>query len=190
MAERLFEPLGMVDTGFEVPAGKRDRFTSYYRTDPSGALRLADAPDGQRSTVPALPSGGGASPGPSTTGTPSPAWCSPRGLPMAAGCCRPSRCGGWPPTTSPGPQRAGGALFLEGRGWGWGWGWGFGGSVDLEDRDPWSVPGRYGWVGGTGTAAHITPSGDAVSILLTQVVIAGPTTTPLQRHFWRCAADY
>src|SRR5919197_384434 len=29
LAERLFEPLGMADTGFEVPAGKLDRFTSY-----------------------------------------------------------------------------------------------------------------------------------------------------------------
>ena len=32
LAERVFAPLGMPDTGFEVPAGKRDRFTSYYRT--------------------------------------------------------------------------------------------------------------------------------------------------------------
>jgi CubicO group peptidase (beta-lactamase class C family) len=31
LAERLFGPLGMAATGFEVPAGKLDRFTSYYR---------------------------------------------------------------------------------------------------------------------------------------------------------------
>jgi hypothetical protein len=41
-------------------------------------------------------------------------------------------------------QRGIGALFLEGQGWG------FGGSVDIERIDPWNVPGRYGWVGGTG----------------------------------------
>jgi hypothetical protein len=29
-SERIFEPLGMVDTGFEVPASKLDRFTSCY----------------------------------------------------------------------------------------------------------------------------------------------------------------
>ncbi len=32
MAERVFGPLGMADSAFEVPAGKRDRSTSYYRT--------------------------------------------------------------------------------------------------------------------------------------------------------------
>jgi len=37
----------MADTGFEVPAASRGRFTSYYRTSPAGGLELADAPDGQ-----------------------------------------------------------------------------------------------------------------------------------------------
>jgi len=36
LAERLFEPLRMADTGFEAPAAKLGRFTSYYRTDPAG----------------------------------------------------------------------------------------------------------------------------------------------------------
>ena len=47
LAERVFAPLGMVDTGFAVPAGKLERFTSYYRPGESGALELVDAPDGQ-----------------------------------------------------------------------------------------------------------------------------------------------
>ncbi len=59
LAERLLEPLGMVDTGFFVPAGKLDRFTSYYRTDPAGGLQLVDAPNGQWSSPPAFPSGAG-----------------------------------------------------------------------------------------------------------------------------------
>jgi CubicO group peptidase (beta-lactamase class C family) len=61
-------------------------------------------------------------------------------------------------------------LFLEGQGWGFG----FGGSVDVEAIDPWNVPGRYGWAGGTGTAAHITASTGAVIILLSQLELAGP----------------
>ena len=65
-------------------------------------------------------------------------------------------------------QRAVGALFLEGQGWG------FGGSVDDEAIDPWNVPGRYGWVGGTGTTAHIVPSTGTVAILLTQVALDRP----------------
>lgn len=32
LAERVFEPLGMADTAFEVPAAKRHRFASYYRS--------------------------------------------------------------------------------------------------------------------------------------------------------------
>jgi CubicO group peptidase (beta-lactamase class C family) len=76
------------------------------------------------------------------------------------------------------PQRDASRLFLEGQGWG------FGGSVDVEPVDPWNVPGRYGWIGGTGTAAHLTPSTGAVSILLTQVELAGPTPPALMRDFW------
>ena len=37
----------MTDSGFEVPASKRGRFTSYYRTGADGGLELADGPDGQ-----------------------------------------------------------------------------------------------------------------------------------------------
>jgi hypothetical protein len=55
LAERLFEPLGMADTGFAVPAGKLGRFISYYRTDPAGGLELVDAPAGQWSSLPAFP---------------------------------------------------------------------------------------------------------------------------------------
>ncbi|HEX5533051.1 MAG TPA: serine hydrolase, partial [Actinomycetales bacterium] len=70
-------------------------------------------------------------------------------------------------------QREASALFLEGAGWG------FGGSV--------SADGRYGWVGGTGTTAHIEPSTDTVGVLLTQVEMAGPTPTPFMHRFWRYA---
>ena len=80
-------------------------------------------------------------------------------------------------------QREASALFLEGQGWG------FGGSVDVAATDPWNVPGRYGWVGGTGTAAHVTPSTGTVAILLSQVEMTGPTPTALMRDFWRYAAD-
>jgi CubicO group peptidase (beta-lactamase class C family) len=59
LTERLFDPLGMVDTGFEVPQSKLGRFTSYYRTDPAGGLELVDGPDGQWRSMPAFSSGGG-----------------------------------------------------------------------------------------------------------------------------------
>lgn len=79
-------------------------------------------------------------------------------------------------------QRERGTLFLEGQGWG------YGGSVDVEAVDPWNVPGRYGWVGGTGTAGHLTPATGTVSVLLTQLAMTGPTPPPMMREFWRYAA--
>jgi CubicO group peptidase (beta-lactamase class C family) len=75
-------------------------------------------------------------------------------------------------------------LFLEGQGWG------YGGSVDVAETDPWNVPGRYGWVGGTGTTAHIVPATDSVHLLFTQVSMTSPSPVPLMREFWRYAASY
>ena len=80
-------------------------------------------------------------------------------------------------------QREIGALFLEGQGWG------FGGSVDIAAIDPWNVPGRYGWVGGTGTSAHIVPSAGTVAILLAQVAADSPVPPAWMRDFWRYAAS-
>lgn len=80
-------------------------------------------------------------------------------------------------------QRAIGALFLAGQGWG------FGGSVDIAATDPWTVPGRYGWVGGTGTSAHVVPSTGTVAILLAQVG-GGPVTPGWMRDFWTYAAGW
>ena len=57
---RLFEPLGMHDTGFYCPPEKLDRFTSCYQPKQGGGLKIQD--DGQASTYahpPILESGGG-----------------------------------------------------------------------------------------------------------------------------------
>ena len=70
-------------------------------------------------------------------------------------------------------QRDESALFLEGAGWG------FGGAVATD--------GRYGWIGGTGTTAHIVSSTGTVGILLTQLRMTGPTSTELMRAFWQYA---
>ncbi|MFI1014344.1 serine hydrolase domain-containing protein [Streptomyces sp. NPDC020965] len=184
MAERLFEPLGMVDTGFSVPADKLDRFTGYYRAAPAGGFDLVDAPDGQWSEPPAFPSGAG--------GLVSTAddWHAFARMLLAGGTTADGRrllssASVRRMTTdrlTP-AQREAAALFLEGQGWG------FGGSVDVTALDPWHVPGRYGWVGGTGTAAHLDPSSGRVAILLTQRELTGPTPTDLMRDFWRYAAD-
>jgi CubicO group peptidase (beta-lactamase class C family) len=182
LAERLFEPLGMVDTAFDVPASKLDRFTTSYRLDPSGGLELVDTPDGQWSSEPAFPSGAGGLV--STLDD----WLAFGRMLLAGGSAGDRRL--LSPTSVSlmttdrltEPQRNASRLFLEGQGWG------FGGSVDIAPVDPWNVPGRYGWVGGTGTAAHVTPSTGAVTVLLSQLEMTGPTPPDLMRDFWRYAA--
>jgi CubicO group peptidase (beta-lactamase class C family) len=182
LAERMFGPLGMVDTGFEVPAGQLGRLTSYYRTDPAGGVELVDAPDGQWSSPPVFPSGAGG-----LVSTVDDWHRFARMLPAggsAGGRQLLSAASVRQMTTDQltKSQRDASRLFLEGQGWG------FGGSVDVEAIDPWNVPGRYGWVGGTGTAAHVTASTATVAILLTQLETPGPTPPALMRDFWRYAA--
>ncbi|MFE3255295.1 serine hydrolase domain-containing protein [Nocardia sp. NPDC059091] len=184
LAERLFEPLGMQDTGFTVPAAHRDRFTSYYRRGDTG-LELADAPDGQWSTPPAFPLGHGGLAG--TAGD----WLRFARLLLADGVTPEGRkllsanAVRLMTTDHTTPaQRAHGDLFLEGQGWG------CGGTVDIARLEPWNIPGRYGWVGGTGTCAHIIPATGTVTILLTQVGVDSPTPDTTMRDFWRHAATF
>ncbi|GAA1700239.1 serine hydrolase [Fodinicola feengrottensis] len=183
LAERIFEPLGMADSGFVVPAEKTDRFLPFYRIESDGGLGVADPMvGGQWSELPAFASGAGGMVGTIDD------WFAFAQLLLAEGEFDGRRLLSAESvrkmTTNylTAPQRAAATLFLEGQGWG------FGGSVDVDVLDPWNVPGRYGWVGGTGTAAYLTPATGAVNILLTQVAMPGPTPTPIMRDFWRYAA--
>jgi CubicO group peptidase (beta-lactamase class C family) len=182
LAERLLEPLGMTDTGFAVPAAQRDRLVSYYQPAAGGGITLADEPGGQWSSPPPFPSGAG--------GLVSTAddWLAFARMLLAGGSA------GGRALLSPASvrlmttdhltaaQRDASRLFLEGQGWG------FGGSVDVAAIDPWNVPGRYGWVGGTGTAAHVVPATGMTAILMSQLAMTSPTPPGLMRDFWRHAA--
>jgi CubicO group peptidase (beta-lactamase class C family) len=183
VAERVLEPLGMVDTGYAVPAGKLDRFTAYYRHDADGGLELADGRDGQWSSPPAFPLGSGGMVGTVDD------WLAFARMLLAGGVGPGGRRVLTEESvrlmttdhTTP-AQREIGGMFLDGQGWG------FGGSVDLGPGDPWHVPGRYGWVGGTGTCAHIVPATGTAAILGVQVAVDGPTPPTWLFGFWRYAA--
>ncbi|MFI1247203.1 serine hydrolase domain-containing protein [Streptomyces anulatus] len=187
LAERLFEPLGMTDTGFAVEPGALDRFTSYYRAgaDSDGDPVLVDAPDGQWSSPPAFPSGAGGLV--STVDD----WAAFGRMLLAGGLNDDGRRVLAAESVrqmitdhlTP-EQRAESGLFTEGQGWG------FGGAVDVEIAAPWNVLGRYGWVGGTGTTAHIVPSTGAVAVLLTQMEMSGPAAPQVMRDFWTYAAGF
>lgn len=180
LAERVFGPLGMVDTGFEVPADRLGRFTSYYRRGEAGALELADGPEGQWSAPPAFALGNGGLV--STVDD----WLAFGRMLLAGGVTADGRrllsadsVRRMTSDHTTAVQRAVGELFLQGQGWG------FGGSVDVAVLDPWNVPGRYGWVGGTGTSAHVVPATGTVAILLTQVGADSPVPPEWMSDFWR-----
>ncbi|PCG86054.1 serine hydrolase [Streptomyces sp. WZ.A104] len=191
LAERLFGPLGMTDTGFAVEPAALDRFTSYYRAGAAGpdgkpgAPELVDGPDGQWSGPPAFPSGAG--------GLVSTAddWCAFGRMLLAGGLADDGRRVLTAESVrqmltdhlTP-EQRAASGLFTEGQGWG------FGGAVDVEITAPWNVLGRYGWVGGTGTTAHVIPATGTVAVLLSQMEMSGPTAPGVMRDFWTYAAGF
>ena len=163
LAERIFEPLGMTDTGFYVPAEKLDRLPKYRAPD------LSPIEDGPWTEPPIFPSGAGGLV--STLGD-----CHRFGRMLLADgagilSARSVRLMTTDHLTQ--EQRDESALFLEGAGWG------FGGAVATD--------GRYGWIGGTGTTAHIVSSTGTVGILLTQLRMTGPTSTELMRAFWQYA---
>ncbi|MFJ4627042.1 serine hydrolase domain-containing protein [Streptomyces sp. NPDC088847] len=185
LAERFFGPLGMTDTGFAVPESKRSRFTTAYTPGELGALEQADTPDGGFSRPPAFPSGAG---GLVSTADDLLAFhrmlgangTAPDGTPVLS----PTSVSRMTTNHLTAAQREASALFLEGQGWG------YGGQVDVDPIDPWNVPGRYGWVGGTGTAAHVIPPTGTVTVLLTQVAMTSPTPPALMREFWASAAGH
>ena len=175
LAERLFGPLGMVDTGFTTSAG--DRLVDHLRPTPDGGRELVDD-RAVWSRPPAFASGAGG-----LVSTVDDWWAFGRMLLAdGGGLLSPESVRRMTTDHLTGAQRAASTLFLEGQGWG------FGGSVDVTPLDPWTVAGRYGWVGGTGTATHVVPSTGTVTVLLSQVAMTGPTPPSLMREFWTCAA--
>ncbi len=59
MRERIFEPLGMTDTFFEVPEGKLERFAACYERNRKKELRLQDDPETSAYRSVSFFSGGG-----------------------------------------------------------------------------------------------------------------------------------
>lgn len=184
LAETLFEPLGMVDTRFWVPETERGRLTSLYRrTGGAGGLELVDGPDGAWSSPPAFPSGAGGLV--STVDD----WAAfgrmllDRGVgPGGEQVLSEASVAAMTTDALDDTQRAAGGIFLDGQSWG------FGGGVDVAPVERWQEPGRYGWVGGTGTTAHVSFASGRVTVLLTQVMMTGPTALPVMEAFWAATA--
>lgn len=185
LRERIFEPLGMKDTAFSVPAEKLDRLATSYGVDfETGALNVYDLPNGQWSHPPQFPSGAGG-----LVSTVDDYLAFSRMM-LAGGALGKTRIVSRPSlelmTTdhlTPEQKAVSGLTpdqFDD-------HGWGFGVAVTTRRAEIYENVGAYGWDGGMGTGWRVDPREEMFTILLTQRSWTAPTPPPMFRDFWTCA---
>jgi len=171
LRDHLFEPLGMRDTGFQVPADKIGRLASAYMMDreKNTLTFFDDARNSRWSRPPPFAAGGG---GPGVDPDDYLAFCR---MMLNKGLHGGERILSRPAVEfmmsdqlTP-EQRQGAELFF-----GHGASWGIGGAVVTRRTDLFTTPGRYGWDGGYGTSGHLDPAENMVGILLTQRMMESP----------------
>ncbi|MFG1967255.1 serine hydrolase domain-containing protein [Nonomuraea sp. NPDC049028] len=190
LRERIFDPLGMTDTGFHVPADKIDRLPTLYAPDPqSGEFHVWDEAEGGRwSKPPAFQGSGG---GLVSTADDYHAYFR---MLLNHGTHGGERILSRPAvelmTTNrltPEQQAARHAMATNNVhlsfGQGQHGGWGFGMAVRTY-RGDYAPTGQFGWDGGAGTSTYADPHNQLVGILLTQVGMSVPNSARLIHDFW------
>lgn len=186
MQQRIFDPLGMRDTGFWVPDGRIDRLVTSYAVDPTTQkLVLNDsAKGGSWSRAPAFPSGAG---GLVSTVDDFLAFGQ---MMLNKGTHDGKRILSRPTvdtmtTDQLTPKQKAATSWLpeyfDTHGWG------FGLSVVTRRDDIASSVGKYGWDGGMGTSWYSDPVEEMVTILMTQVNWTSPNPPNVFRDFWTLA---
>ena len=176
LAERVFGPLGMKDTGFSVPAAELGRFGPAYAPDPAtGELQLFDPTDGEWATPPTFPSGGGGLVSTLADYFTFADMLRRGGRPLL------SRASVAAMTTNQltDVQLAAGGPDFQGV-----LGWGFGVGVQLRRNGPARSVGSYGWDGGLGSSWANDPAEDLVAILLTNQAFTSPVPPAVVADFW------
>jgi CubicO group peptidase (beta-lactamase class C family) len=178
LRERVFEPLGMADTGFYVPAGKLGRFTTFYAPDAgTGELHVVDRPEGWWSIPPKMPDASGW-----LVSTVDDLWAfasmlaADGGDLLSAGSVRLMTL-----DRMTAQDRAENQLFVGDHS-----GWGLMMSVPAADGST-GVPGGYGWEGGSGTVWRTDAATGLTGILLTQRMVTSPEPTEIATDFWTAA---
>jgi CubicO group peptidase (beta-lactamase class C family) len=179
LKERIFDPLGMRDTAFMVPAGKRERLVSAYRPE-AGRAQLYDAPaTSPWATAPAFPD---AAAGLVSTADDyftfshfllSSGYSGVRRLVTRAAVDAMTR------DHLDVRQRASAAPIVGSHR-----GWGFGVAVVTATTVQGLPAGAYGWNGGFGTSWVADPSSGTTAILLTQTQFTSPTPPAVHQEFW------
>jgi CubicO group peptidase (beta-lactamase class C family) len=179
LRERIFEPLGMPDTGFSVPAEKVGRFATSYAMDTSTQqLMEYDPPvDGQWNRQPAFCSGGGG-----LVSTVDDFLRFAQMLRRGGGLdgvrlvSRPSVETMTTDQLSDGLKADLSTRIFLGDG-----GWGFGVAVTTRRTEVTASVGSYGWDGGLGTSWQSDPREDLTVIVLTQSAWSSPSAPSLHR---------
>jgi len=190
LRERIFDPLGMKDTGFHVPADKIDRLPPLYSPDPqTGEFNVEDeAEGGHHSKPPAFESGGGGLDSTvddyhayfrmllnhGTHGTQR-VLSRPAVQLMTTNRLRPE-------TLAAREAWARDVVHLA-HGTGQHGGWGFGMAVRTY-RGDYAPVGQFGWDGGAGTTTYADPDNQLVGILLTQTGMSTPDSARAINDFW------
>lgn len=183
LRERLFGPLGMNDTAFEVPAEKIGRLAGFYFPNPqSGKLELFDDPANSAWHKPGCESGGGG-----LVSTIDDYFSFYRMLLNKGRHGRErilSRAAVELMSSDqvPAVQREGAEIFFGEHS-----SWGFGMAVDTARREVFHSPGRFGWTGGSGTTAYVDPAQGVIGILFTQRMMTSPEPPRVFTDFWTTA---
>ncbi len=183
LRERIFEPLGMSDTAFHVPAKKLDRFATSYSPSPNtGALEVYDEPaTGHWSRPPAFPSGAGGLV--STVDD----YIAFGQMLLNKGkhgkvriLSRPSVEAMTTDQLTPAQKAISGLIpgYFDSHGWG------LGVSVVTKRENVAGCVGRFGWDGGLGTSWYVDPHEDLVGILMTQRAWTSPVQPLVCQDFW------
>jgi CubicO group peptidase (beta-lactamase class C family) len=186
LRERIFDPLGMRDTGFSVPAKKIHRLATSYLANPqTGKLEVYDQPEsGQWAHPPVFPSGAA---GLVSTIDDYHAFARMMLNKEKHGSerilSRPSVELMTTDQLTPGQKAMSGLTpgYFENHGWG------FGVSVVTRRVDMSGPIGKFGWDGGLGTSWYSDPSEDMVTILLTQRAWNSPSPPDICLDFWNSA---
>jgi CubicO group peptidase (beta-lactamase class C family) len=173
---RLFEPLGMKDTAFSVPADKMERFSSCYMPGKDGKLTIQD--DAGKSTYaepPKLESGGG---GLVSTSADYMRFCRMMlggGTLEGVQILSPKTVDMFSLNLLPGGKMmtdlvAGEGMFSEAGYAGVGFSIGCGVTMDVSKTHVPGTPGEFFWGGAASTAFWIDPKEDLAVVFMTQVM--------------------
>lgn len=180
LADAVLAPLGMSDTAFQATGSMPSRLGDAVMTTPEG-LVIVDPADGAFLSPPVFESGGGGLLSTLDDLLRFGRMLRGRGESDGVRVLSPESVAAMTAVQVP-PQE--GNVFLDGAGWG------YGGGVDVDPVHPWSVPGRYGWVGGSGTAFYYFPQTGRIAVWLGQLQLAGPAEGgPIERFCTAAVAN-